>query len=1000
VRAPELFAEEWSTYECAGGFALRDLRYTSCAITEAKDGVDALRLMVPRAQGQSLKMRACIRTVDALGVVREFRVRRNAWARNDAVCEIEASPVLFDLANAGLVLDPFGYVDIGASLTPADWITNYVLANSVADGLSWLTLGTMEFASYFTLSFTAKNRLEVLRLLEAATGGELRLRRNGAAGYAIDLVRLIGEGAAPIRAIDGRNLLDYTTATDDTSIRTRVYPIGLTLESGAPSTIADAAFQVVSVPGAAPYWIPLADSAGGIAPIQFADQVNGKYLRKTDETLELILDSRATDSAVLVASVSGIAPGDIVGFANDAAGAPYTIISNPAAIAEYGGVTVPVFEPALRGERNRAQNSRFTMGVAKWTNSDAATFPNGTARLQSLDDAGTLSVGEAADATSLRVTGFRAFEEISCGERLDVEAARLDITGGVLYSDTDGEITVPIDASAIALAEDDVVSLFDDTNTLIGSVQVATALEMSDTALHLKGLVTQKNLIAGDQVRMHRLSLVGVPQISAAVIAARETDCDVQFTFGPARLHELSLAGHSIAITWLNQSSFTTGGVLSAHYGGGSTMTVLNVPCESVNIGGEWFVENLADVLPAPNDPVFHDNSRSSLLRHLTGAQPAWSGGTAVAVLDFPIDITTDTNDAPSATWQTEFNTVTTTPPSHIPVVVNETLWSTSVATLQLRAYDAYRGAPRPAGAFARVASITGGFSVRVVGQTVFSRGNVVLDASGAGTIPISPVLATSKAAGIGVTTWRCPDLTGGDPNNTVRGLVLNRGENGAVRYSDAFTIPRGVTVQLRVAFTAWGADDVVTECRTRISLREDMYTSVVLQSDALTTTLPSELDSNNKRLPIAFETAMSYVNDSSALTRLMRVGVMGGPTSSQTALRAELVVVRWVMINVGTDTDVPYIETSHANALFQRGLLELIRGVTAARQVRVRYLDLVQMSGGQIADTAPVALGAAFTVEELGLTLRVVAFTFVPDAPETGEVILDVIRPRLSTLV
>lgn len=384
--------ELWSDWECNGGDALGSLTVIGGSYGFEVDGSDQCDLTIVPDTRTTPALRDVLRIVDGTGVVTEYRVQSIGRTLADGTRTIKGLSPLADLATLGLVRSVTGGVTtyaVGGTYTPADCVDDVILTNLAADGGSWLAAGTIDptAAVNITAPSAGWTRLQWLRALEDATGAELRLRRNGGTSYLVDLVDRIGASGATVRIGRGQNLVNLSAAENDGELATAITVQGLTPEGETtPAMIGENAWTLGAIPGSAPYWIPLTDPDGGAAPVVFDDQFVGNYLlTKTATTVE-ITDSRASDSAVLVAATAGLTAGDLVQLVADASATRLTEVTVPNVRRLHRVDSAPT----LRGERNLVLNGVFARGasdyaIADVTNSiDAGRYRRDTATTLSM----------------------------------------------------------------------------------------------------------------------------------------------------------------------------------------------------------------------------------------------------------------------------------------------------------------------------------------------------------------------------------------------------------------------------------------------------------------------------------------------------------------------------------------------------------------------------------------------------------------------------------------
>ena len=365
--------ELWTDWECAGGTAVGQLLVLDGTFSEALDNTDGITLSVLNDDRVTIALRQVLRVTDANGTVREYRVQSRGNNLSDARRSIKGLNVLADLATTGLVRTVSGTTTyaVGGTGSPASLIDTYVLANLAADSVSWLGRGTVDSTASITLTAPASGwtRLEWLRAIANATGLELRLRRNGASSYLIDLLTSVGSTASTVPLAFGKQLLDVQDDDDDGDLATAVTVLGATA-SGAttPYGIGENAWTIGTISGAGPYWVPLADPAGGAAPIAFASQFGtasgsqAAYLLTNSATTVQITDSRITpDYAVSVAATAGLTAGNLVQLVADTSATRLTELRAPNVSRLH---RVDTGASTIGGPRNLVVNGN----VSSWTN--------------------------------------------------------------------------------------------------------------------------------------------------------------------------------------------------------------------------------------------------------------------------------------------------------------------------------------------------------------------------------------------------------------------------------------------------------------------------------------------------------------------------------------------------------------------------------------------------------------------------------------------------------
>ena len=279
---------------------------------------------------------------------REWDIVELGDADHDDQLTLTAQPIALRLARklyetvdgaTGAPVTDFTVVGVTAS----EAIDDYVLPTLTAAGMSWVSRGTVDPAVRFDLSGQWASALEIVRAIAepGRANGEWQLRRNGDAGYLLDVVDAIGSAASTLRVRTAHNLLTHDRSRSVLEAVTRVFPRGSDLAS--QRTMADHLWAVDSVVSGTV--LQLADIQGGAGPIAYDDQLNGLYIASMDSATFAavqITDSVAATQRVTVSSTAGFTAGKwcrlFVG--STANGRRLTSLTNPvqAAAPSAGGL--------------------------------------------------------------------------------------------------------------------------------------------------------------------------------------------------------------------------------------------------------------------------------------------------------------------------------------------------------------------------------------------------------------------------------------------------------------------------------------------------------------------------------------------------------------------------------------------------------------------------------------------------------------------------------------
>lgn len=304
------------------------------------------------------------------------------------------------LATRGLIREqtvangPWSYAFTPGRRSVSDHLSTYVFTNLSADGLTGWSAGTIEYTAPVALgSLNRARRGAVLDQIEQQTGYTFvpRLVYSGVTltGVALDLLE------DPASALETR-LMEVggsITSLTQTQELTNAPTVAIPFTAGG-DPMEHPAFEIGTVTGAGPYWVTLLDPEGGPNVIREDDQFVNAYLLNSAGTTHQITDSRESDSAVSVASNSGLSAGGIVSIVSDTAGRPLAEISSPSGLlSSRGRVVADVGTQAVHAKRNWCPNPLFL----NWTN---AFTPEDWA-----DEGGTFNVGEYPRDTPATITG-------------------------------------------------------------------------------------------------------------------------------------------------------------------------------------------------------------------------------------------------------------------------------------------------------------------------------------------------------------------------------------------------------------------------------------------------------------------------------------------------------------------------------------------------------------------------------------------------------------------
>lgn len=269
---------------CASGVvrygAVRD--WVSCSYADALDN-NADCTLVLSGDSPSLGSAAMgnvlrLLTDDSDGVA-EYRIRRLEDALTGPTVTVTATRLIQDLGDivVSSVVGGLRTYAVAATLTPAQWITTYILPSLTRYGTTWVASGTITATAPVTISTSNITCLGLLELLVADSDYRPRLRRNGDTNYLLDVLNLNTAATRPV-ALVGRNVQALDRNIDGLQQATVVVPLGR-----VPTN--DTARQMVGEYGAkvtasTATTVTLADPDGNNTPIYFAGQEVALWLEK------------------------------------------------------------------------------------------------------------------------------------------------------------------------------------------------------------------------------------------------------------------------------------------------------------------------------------------------------------------------------------------------------------------------------------------------------------------------------------------------------------------------------------------------------------------------------------------------------------------------------------------------------------------------------------------------------------------------------------------------
>lgn len=278
-----------------------------------------------------------------------------------------------------------GLVRVGSRYSftpPADvslrWLLReYVLSSSeltgpraelAEDGLDWLELRMVDepSAPIVLPAFSGQTRGQVLATLEQLSQRTAVLVAKdplGATGYWLDMLRA-PDPTTTVRLVEGIDLLRAERTRDVQRAPSVIVPLGANARP-----LASTEWSVTAITGTGPAWVTLRDPSPteNRWPIRENGQCVGAFLRLANGDVRQITDSRASDSSVQIASITGLAVGDRVGLVADADSLPLDEIVSPSRLTRTGRVVATQSAVGVTLARQWARGGR----MQDWT--DPAT---------------------------------------------------------------------------------------------------------------------------------------------------------------------------------------------------------------------------------------------------------------------------------------------------------------------------------------------------------------------------------------------------------------------------------------------------------------------------------------------------------------------------------------------------------------------------------------------------------------------------------------------------
>ena len=380
----------WSAPSCqAGAICYGALSpWLAAAGSEAQGAAPEFRCTVSResADAASVAEGRCVRVIsDARGEQWWFVTSVTHTDGDAGAVNIVAGSLRQLLTVRGIIRSGGVYQFTAARNTVEGLLNAYVLTNLAEDSLSWLSLGTIEWLGTLEIgALDRTTRSAILESIEQATGYTVRLRAvySGLVltGFAIDVLEDVAAALPTVPLSVGAQISTLSRTQDALRATTVVIPF-----DAAGQPMSKTVWRVDAISGTSPAWVTLRDPIYAyLLPLREDDQLNGTYIEQRDQTRTLILDSRASDSAVQVGSIGTMAVGDEITIARNSSGDPVTELTSPRGLASARGRLVGTVNTGVTdGRRNLVQNGALTSWASTtlptgMTSSSVAEYPRDT----------------------------------------------------------------------------------------------------------------------------------------------------------------------------------------------------------------------------------------------------------------------------------------------------------------------------------------------------------------------------------------------------------------------------------------------------------------------------------------------------------------------------------------------------------------------------------------------------------------------------------------------
>lgn len=452
----------YTDYTASGGQRLGKLDVMDGVERIRLDGNETTTLSIDRKRWAALggDVRMVVRLTWPEGTITERRIAKVATTDTSPTTQVELVPVFADLATGGPILRVVGgtvVTRVAGELPVSVALSTYVTPHPAATRIG-LAIGTIEKDIVAQFDLDAPTPAALVRDVFDKAKLELEIVRTSDSVWTLHGRARRGSTAPTLRVREARNQARLALAVDDQQLATVVVPMGdADPATGDRATMATARWQVQGITSG---WVQLRDPGTATAtPILVDTQWQGAFVVDRFGFAQAILNARASDGAVQLASTSGLAIGSRVWIAADAAGTPLAEVYDASSVGARRRV-VPLPLSGLRGEANELRNGRFADGLSQWTGANPTTPPAFAEILR--NELGVTRTGQANGAraastgtgTPFAIKGLPANSFVRQWTEIKVGGATLAVTSDAI-PDTSGALTLSLGAGLPGTYPDD-----------------------------------------------------------------------------------------------------------------------------------------------------------------------------------------------------------------------------------------------------------------------------------------------------------------------------------------------------------------------------------------------------------------------------------------------------------------------------------------------------------------------------------------------------------------